>query len=572
MIAVNRPALSWTLALGLLAGCARDTGPSSTIHAPEGAEEVARPRPRLVVLLMVDQMRADYLTRFADLYTGGFARLRERGALFEEAHLQHALTFTAPGHASASTATHPSRHGIVENEWYDRKASRIAYAADDRDARIIASGARPGSAAGRSPTQLMRPAIGDWLKEQVPKAKVFSVAFKDRSSVMLGGQHPDRAFWFDASAGGYVSSSWYGESLPAWVADFNAGSAVYLRFAEGWQRLREAEVYARSGVDKDEFEADGVHTELPHAFDDGSPEAREQFLKELQWTPFGDELTLAFAQRLLREERLGVDDHPDILLVSCSSADYIGHRYGPMSHEVQDYYLRLDGYLDVFLRALDAQVGPDNYVLALTADHGAIPIPEQLARSGRTEARRVAMPEYSDHITRAVGAVATKLGLPPEVLLGVGEDGVWLDDAAASRKGVSPATLRAAVAEQLQALDFVAEAFTAEALSGPSSPGASPYLERYQRSYYAGRSPDVVLRFQEWTLAGTSFTRGTSHGSPYRYDTHVPVLFYGGPVVPKTLAEPVGTVDVAPTLAELLQISPPAQIDGRSLASLVTTR
>jgi predicted AlkP superfamily pyrophosphatase or phosphodiesterase len=571
MFAVKRPALSWSLALGLLAGCARDPGPSSTIHAPETAESKPS-RPRLVVLLVVDQMRADYLTRFADLYTGGFARLREQGALFEEAHLQHALTFTAPGHASASTATHPSRHGIVDNEWFDREARGMSYAADDGGSQIVASGERPGSAHGRSPKQLMRPAIGDWLKAQVPKAKVFSVAFKDRSSVMLGGQRPDRAFWFDAAAAGYVSSSWYGESLPAWVADFNAGSAVFMRFAEGWQRLREAEVYARSGADKSEFEADGVHTELPHVFDDGSPEARELYLKELQWTPFGDELTLAFAQRLLREEQLGVDDDPDILLISCSSADYIGHRYGPMSHEAQDYYLRLDGYLDVFLRALDAQVGAGNYVLALTADHGAIPIPEQLARSGQPEARRVPLTEYAEHVGRAVGAATASLELPPEILLEIGEDGVWLDEPAAAAKGVTAAKLRAAVAAELEKLDFVAEAFTAEALSGPITNDSSPYLERYQRSYFPPRSADVIMRFKEWTLAATSFVRGTSHGSPYRYDTHVPVLFFGGPVVAKTLAEPVGTVDVAPTLAELLQISPPAEIDGRSLARLVTTR
>ncbi|MBZ5707692.1 alkaline phosphatase family protein [Nannocystis pusilla] len=570
MPAAHRPTLSWTLALGLLAACTREPGAMSTVHAPEIPE--AGPRPRLVVLLVVDQMRADYLTRYADLYSGGLARLRQQGALFEEAHIQHALTFTAPGHASASTATHPSHHGIIENEWYDRAARRKAYAADDRDARIVATGARAGSPDGRSPEQLMRPAIGDWLKEQVPKARVFSVAFKDRSSVMMGGQHPDRAYWFDAAAAGYVSSSWYGDALPGWVAEFNAGGAVFLRFAEGWQRQREPAAYSRSGADKAEWEADGAHTELPHGFDDGTPQAREKFLKELQWTPFGDELTLAFAGRLIREEQLGRDADPDILLVSCSSADYVGHRYGPMSHEAQDYYMRLDGYLDVFLRELDAQVGAGNYVLALTADHGAIPVPEQLAQQGQKEARRVVLADYERLVTRQVGAATAALGLPPETLLDIGEDGVWLDVAAAEAKGVAPAKLRAAVGQQLAALDFVAEVFTADVLTGDApDTGASVFLEGYRRSFFPGRSPDVTMRFKEWTLAA-SFPRGTSHGSPYRYDTHVPLIFFGGPVVAKTLAEPVGTVDVAPTLAEFIAVDPPAQIDGRSLASLVTTR
>ncbi|MDC0718455.1 alkaline phosphatase family protein [Nannocystis bainbridge] len=562
--------LSWTVALALLAACTRESGSDAKVHAPEAPR--GESRPRLVVLLVVDQMRADYLSRYADLYTGGLARLRQQGALFEEGHLQHALTFTAPGHASAATATHPSRHGIIENEWYDRSVRKKAYAADDKDARITASGPRAGSPDGRSPEQLMRPAIGDWLKGQVPKARVFSVAFKDRASVMMGGQHPDRAYWFDPAAAGYVSSSWYGEALPAWVAEFNGETNVFRRFAEGWQRLREPDVYARSGADKVEFEADRVHTELPHVFDDGGPQAREAFLKELQWTPFGDELTLAFAQRLLEEEQLGVDADPDILLVSCSSADYVGHRYGPMSHEAQDYYMRLDGYLDVFLRALDKHVGAGNYVLALTADHGAIPIPELLVQSGQQkDARRVVMADYKAQVTRQVGLATKALGLPPEVLLDIGETGVWLDVAAAEAKGIAAPELRAAVGKQLAGLDFVAEVFTADLLSGTApDTGASEFLERYRRSFFPARSPDVTLRFKEWTLAA-SYPTGTSHGSPYRYDTHVPVLFFGGPVVAKTLAEPVGTVDVAPTLAELLGITPP-QVDGRSLASLVTTR
>ncbi|HEY8375143.1 MAG TPA: alkaline phosphatase family protein, partial [Nannocystis sp.] len=396
---------------------------------------------------------------------------------------------------------------------------------------------------------------------------------KDRSSVMMGGQRPDRAYWYDAGAAGYVSSSWYGEDLPAWVADFNRSGALYTFFAAGWQRLRDLAVYGRSDPDRVEFEHDGVHVEFPHTFDDGTPQARERFLKELPWTPFGDELTFAFAQRLIQEEQLGADEHTDLLLISCSSADYVGHRYGPMSHEAQDYYLRLDGYLDTFLNALDDKVGRGNYVLALTADHGAIPIPEQLAKSGRKEARRVVMADYKQQVTARVDVAAKALGLPPEVLLDIGEDGVWLDEALAESRGVPATTLRQRVAQELRSLDFVAETFTADVLAATdaSTAGTSPYLTQYRRSFYRERSPDVVMRFKEWTLAAT-FPSGTSHGSPYRYDTHVPVLFFGARVAPKRLSEPVGTVDVAPTLAELAGITPPAEIDGRSLASLIAPR
>jgi predicted AlkP superfamily pyrophosphatase or phosphodiesterase len=560
MPAARRSLLSWTLALGLLAACER----GGTTTTPEPAA-----RPRLVVVLVVDQMRADYLTRFADLYKGGLDRLRRGGAVFTDAHIQHALTFTAPGHASVSTASHPNRHGIVSNEWYDRAAGRVVYAADDPQARPLATGERPPSKAGRSPANLLQPGLGDWLKEHVPQAKVFSVAFKDRSSVMLGGQHPDRAYWFDTAAAGYVSSSWYGEQMPKWVAEFNASGATFRRFSEGWQRLREPEAYARSGPDQVDAEHDGARSVFPHVFDDGSPQAREAFLKELQWTPFGDELTLAFAERMLREEQLGKDEFPDLLLVSCSSADYVGHRYGPMSHEAEDYYLRLDGWLEQLLATLDKEVGAGNYVLAMTADHGAIPLVEELAKSGQKAARRVVLDEFGARAKTVARAAVLALGLPETVVLHVAEEGVWLDTAAAEAKGVPAAKLRAAVAEQLRTLDFVAETFTADALAATGS-ADTPYLTLYRRSYRPERSPDVMLRVKEWTVVHEP--TGTSHGSPYRYDTHVPVLFFGGRVSPKSIDRPVGTVDVAPTLAEFLGLSAPSGVDGRSLAAAVTSR
>lgn len=562
MPSAARSTLSWSLALGLFAACVPGGGASPPAAA--GA------RPRLVVVLVVDQMRADSLTRFADLYQGGLARLRRDGAVFTEGHVQHALTYTAPGHASVATGTHPRQHGIVENEWYDRGTRREVYAAADPQARTVVAGARPPAPEGRSPAQLLRPGLGDWLKGQVPRARVFSVALKDRAALLLGGQRPDRAYWYDSSAAGFVSSSWYGDALPAWVAEFNRGDALYRRFAEGWQRLAAPAAYARSGDDRVDAEHDGARTELPHPFDDGGPQAREVFLKELAWTPFGDELALSFARRLVREEQLGKDEHPDLLLVSCSSADYVGHRYGPTSHETQDYYLRLDGWLGEFLADLDAEVGPGNYVLAMTSDHGVMPLPELLVKDGQKAARRVAHEEYRTRVRALVRAAAAAAGLPETVLLHVGEDGVWLDTAAAEAQKVPAAKLRAAVAEQLRTLDFVAETFTADALASEGS-ADTPYLARYRRSFVPERSPDVLMRFKEWALVGAQ-PRGTSHGSPYRYDTHVPVLFFGGPVAAKTLDRPVGTVDVAPTLAELLGLATPAGLDGRSLAAQVTSR
>lgn len=548
------------LVAAVLAGC---VGEGTTPPAP-----VVR-RPRLAVVLVVDQMRADYLTRYADLYRGGLARLRREGAWFIRAQVQHARTFTAPGHASVATGNHPARHGIVANDWYSPGEQREVYASEDPQVRATLAGPRTAELPGCSPAQLQRPGLGDWLKAQEPAARVFSVALKDRSAVMMGGHGPDRAYWYGPEVAGFVSSSWYqqGAALPGWVAAFNASGAAYRRFTAGWTRLRDPSAYLRSGPDRVATEADGRRTEFPHSFDDGSAAARAGFAKDLMYTPFGDELALSFARALVTAEGLGADEVPDLLLVSCSSADLIGHRYGPHSHEIEDYYLRLDGYLAELLALLDQQVGKDGYVLALTADHGALPLPEEARLQGFHTARRVPAELYRAQVSAVVGAALHGLGLPADTLRFIDGDGLWLDGARASAAGVRPAALHAAVAGALRTLDFVADAFTAESLAGPPDQ-ARPFLGAYQRSYFAGRSPDVQLRFKEWHLVDAR-PQGTSHGSPYGYDTDVPLLFFGAGVRPGMHERPVGTVDLAPTLAALLGLRPPAGVDGTSLAGVI---
>lgn len=565
MSPLRRPLCLALASLALAAvGAACDRGPTST----PAVDEVTR--PRLAVVLVVDQMRADYLERYADLYTGGLARLRREGAWFTDGHVQHALTYTAPGHASVATGRHPAHHGIVANDWFDRDARKTVYAAEDPQAPpALASGS--ADLPGRSPRLLEGPGFGDWLKAAEPDARVFSVALKDRSSVLMGGQRPDRAYWYAAEVAGYVSSTWYADGAPppAWVATFNASGAALLRFAQGWTRLRDLSVYLRSGPDRVDAEADGKRTEFPHLFDDGTPGARAAFAKELLTTPFGDELTLKFARALVDAEQLGADGTPDLLMISCSSADYVGHAYGPHSHEVEDYYLRLDGYVGELLTYLDEHVGKDRYVLALTADHGALPLPEEARLRGHPAARRVVEGVYKTQARSAALVGLATLKLPETALMHLGEDGLWLDAAVAEAAGVTPADMRAAVATALRGLDFVADSFTADELAGPVDP-QRPFMTGYQRSYFAARSPDVVLRFKEWNLVDAR-ERGTSHGSPYAYDTHVPVLFFGAGVRAGLHAQPAGTVDVAPTLAALLGIKTPGDLDGRNLAPKITT-
>ncbi len=553
--------------LSLVVGLVTAACLPATVPPPEVS---AHARPRLAVLVVVDQMRGDYLDRYADLYTGGLARLRREGAWFTAAHVAHALTWTAPGHASLATGSHPSRHGVIANSWFDRDAGQRIGSVDDPHVQPALAEGPVAELPGRSPRLLMHSTLGDWLKVQQPAAQVVAVALKDRAAILLGGHHADRAYWYSDQVPGFVSSTWYADAaaVPAWVAGFNAGEhslAALDRVVRGWTRIADPSAYLRSGPDRVEAEFDGVRTEFPHTFAVDANDLRS-VASELAATPFGDVLALQFAEALISAEGLGSDGVPDLLLLSCSAADYIGHRFGPYSHEVQDYYLRLDRELGRFMAGLDARLGPGGYVLALSADHGVLPLPEEANLRGHHAARRVLAEDYRSVATTAVAQVLAAHGLSNTVLQHLGEDGVWLDITALPAS-LTPADLRRAIAEALGRLDFVADAFTSEELSS-AAPPQRPFLREYQRSYYPGRSPDVHMRHKQWHLVDAR-SHGTNHGMPYAHDTHVPVIFYGAGVRAGQHTHRVHTVDVAPTLAALLGVQVPVEIDGRSLARLV---
>ncbi|MSR06384.1 MAG: alkaline phosphatase family protein [Gemmatimonadetes bacterium] len=513
-------------------------------------------RPRLVVVVAVDQMRADFLTRFPELYHGGLARLIKEGAVFTDAHHNHAGTETAPGHATLSTGSFPSRSGIIANDWFERAEGRTIYSVDDEKTQAV-GGAR---AVGKSPRRLKTNALGDWLKRASPRSKVFSVAVKDRAAVLMGGQKPDGAFWYDDN-GNYVTSTYYARNVPAWVDSFNLTRPMEKYFATGWTRLLAADAYSASSADSVPEEFDGVHVTFPHLLTSVATNGKSN--TEIKYTPFADEVTLRFAAELARREHMGQDNTPDILWVSCSAADYVGHRYGPFSQEAEDYYLRLDGYLADFFAFLDQTVGRDRYTVVLSADHGAQPLPEELARHGEAT-RRVLTSEANPVFNQAQDEVAAQLGLSGPLLAGYAE-GLLLHYSAAKAKGINEAALQGAVAARFRQISFVADAFTATEMETGSG-SSREYYEQFRHSYFKGRSPDVLLRFKPMVyLASSRF--GTSHGSAYDYDTHVPLVFAGFGVVGGQHGERVATADLAATLARLLGITPTGEIDGKVLTA-----
>ena len=511
-------------------------------------------QPRLAVVIVVDQMRTDYLAEFAEDFDSGFARLTREGAVFTEAFHDHALTATAPGYATVATGMHPSRHGVVGNQTWSYERDRLRNIVLDDSVAMVGT----ERLSGRSPHALTRSAIGDWLKAQHSSSKVFAVSLKDRAAVFAAGQRPDGVYWYDERAGNFVTSDYYVDALPTWVERFNDLDWVdpYFRaswlpsFDEGHDRLshRDAE--------------GATFSEFPHLLVGDADTPDRRFYARFRRTPFADLMTLDFAEAVIDAEQLGADDTPDVLMVGLSAADYIGHRFGPWSEETHDHYARLDEYLGDFMAHLDEEIGRDQYVLVLTADHGVMPIPEQMTSVGMSAGRTVSDDLLAD--LEPIVRAAVEQGVVPVMprlgyLYGVVFD---FDDASVSEAQID--ALSNLVADYLRSRLDVATTFT-EAELKTGSAADDHWLGRYQRSYYPGRARAVTVHPVENYLISPE-ARGTSHGTPYAYDARVPLVFLGAGIAPGEREGDVRTVDVAPTLAELLGIEAPKDLDGKSLA------
>ncbi len=444
----------------------------------------------------------------------------------------------------------------MANDYFDRTTRTVRYAVSDPTSTIVDA---PGDT-GRSPVNLLHTAVGDWLKADARQSKVLSVAIKDRSAVLMGGRDADAAYWYHPRTGHFVTSSYYLDAYPRWVSSFNERGSARAYFDSVWTRMLPESEYGASREDAFALEADGVRTTFPHRLGREERAPHEPNFWELPLTPFGDQLVLEFAQRLIAEESLGKDAVPDIVFVGLSSADYIGHHYGPYSQEVQDYYLRLDRALGAFFEFIEAQAGPGRYLIALTADHGVAPMPEELARRGVEGAARVDAREVVAVIERAIEEAVNEgaiFGRPTVHYAGgftvdFGDDEPPVEDQRA---------LYRRIAERLNGLESVGAAYTYDDLKAGTG---DEFRDSFGRSFHPERAADVLVRFKEHRLVAQTAT-GTSHGSPYRYDTHVPLVFAGGGVLAGRRDEFVRTVDLPVTVAAMLGLGTPGDVDGRDL-------
>jgi Type I phosphodiesterase / nucleotide pyrophosphatase len=523
--------------------------------------------PRLAVLLIFDQMRGDYLIRWQDLFgQRGFRRLESEGAWYQNCHYPYAFTLTGPGHASVLAGCSPDKHGIILNDWYDRAAGEKVYCVgSERYERVPpmavksqSSGKKPRG--GISPERLLVPTLGDALKNATEgRGRVVSLSFKDRSAVLPAGRHPDACYWLDSGTGTVVTSSYYRPGLPPWVEQFNAAKPADRWFSQTWQRLRPDLDYARfSGPDDVVGEGTGFSQgrTFPHPLTGGLKQPGGLYYNALYTSPFGNDLLLDLARRAIDSEGLGTGSAPDLLCISFSCNDSVGHCWGPDSQEVLDVTLRSDRIVAQLLDYLDVRVGKDRYILALTADHGVCPLPEVASSQGQ-EAGRIPATLISRDAEAFLEKTYGPAGQGRASWIEASEEPwIYLNQNLIRQRGLKSSAVEDRLAEWLVKQRGVLSAFTRTQLANGLSVD-HPMIASVRRSFHPDRAGDVAVILKPYYLLGPRLT-GTTHGTPHPYDTHVPLLVYGPGVRPGVRKDKASPLSVAAILADSLHIRPPA--------------
>lgn len=504
----------------------------------QGAEEAVEP-PRLLVFLVVDQLRGDLLDRYSSVFRGGLKRLLDRGLSFSNALHNHSATETSPGHAALSTGVHPGRAGIPSNAWRQgmgRDAAPVYNVMDPEHALVGVPG-QPGS----SPSVLQRTGLADWVLEADPTARVLSISAKDRAAVLMAGKTRGNVFWFNSSVGRFVTSTFYRSRNPSWLTNFNEQVLEGYRSQNVWRSTVPPEAAHLSAPDTAAFEGDEVHSFFPHRYEEERVDSgMDDFFLWFETTPMLDHATLELARLALKETELGTQaGRTDFLSISLSQTDRVGHQFGPLSREQMDNLLRLDDSLGKFLNFLDEWVGAEHYILGLTADHGVMTVPERMDEPGR------------------------RLGTEDRSRL---ESALGRGVRAAQRNGSG--AVASSLVEALREVDFVGPSYTHQDLL-PGEP-LDPVKTLFQHSFVPDRpggllSPyGVEMWWKENTIAWT-FPTGTTHGGPFHYDRWVPLILMGPGIQAGKEERPVMPLSLAPTLASLAGIPFPGDLDGGPL-------
>lgn len=515
-------------------------------------------KPTLVVGIVVDQMRYDYLYRYWDKYSDqGFKRLLREGFNFRNNHYNYIPTYTGPGHASIYTGTTPAMHGIVGNDWFNRTTGRSIYCAEDKSVTSVGSTSTAGQ---MSPVNMIASTITDELRlVSNLKSKVIGVSLKDRGSILPAGHAANAAYWFDGSNGAMITSTYYMSQLPAWVQAFNNRKLPDTYLNQPWNTLLPIGQYTESGPDDQSFEGVFKGEQKP-VFPHNIPALRGTTFDILRAIPAGNTYTKEFAIEAIRAENMGKGAFTDFLALSFSTPDYVGHQYGPNAIEVQDTYLRLDKDIAELLAFLDGHVGKQNVLVFLTADHGAAHNPEHMQQlripAGNTN-NGIMVDSLKKHLNHKFGAA--------EWVSTFTNQQIYLNHTLVESKKVNLVAMQEETARFMQRFPGVLRTMTADALMKSNwSRGVGMLMEN---GYMAKRSGDVLIALEPGWYAkyGSGPVKGTTHGSPWAYDTHIPLIWYGWNIPAGESHVRTEIIDIAPTLAAFLNIQEPNGNMGRPL-------
>ncbi len=524
--------------------------------------------PKLVVVIVVDQFRYDFLERFADLFgSGGFRRLINEGALFTNANYSFVPTFTACGHATIFTGSVPAQNGIVGNNWFDREAGRVRIMVSDDTAKQVTGNGPEGPAGVASPRALIGTTIGDQMRLATNlRSKVVAVSFKDRSAVLPGGQRPNGAFWFSEPIGEFVSSDYYSKELPQWVQKFNKTMRPDKYFGRKWERVLPAEAYARAQAENLDLQTSAtLGKSFPHTVTGGEDKPGPKFYSSFVVTPFASEYLKEFGKTAIEAEQLGADAFTDLFSISFSSPDLAGHYYGPDSQEIVDTFVRLDRVIADLLAFIDGRVGLSNTIVAVTGDHGVAPVPEYAKTLG-FDAERLPPSAVTEAANKALTA---RFGEGKWVQAFV-NDQLYLDQKLIAERKADPAEVERIAGEAALGTRGVVNFFTRTQIVGGLMPDTQ-MARRVVNGFNRKRSGDVWVITKPFSF----FVEGglpTTHGSPYSYDTHVPVIFFGAGVRAGRYNAECAPSDIAPTLAVLLGVEQPSNRVGRVLVEAIAER
>jgi predicted AlkP superfamily pyrophosphatase or phosphodiesterase len=545
-------------------------------------------KPRLVLQITVDQLRGDLPHRYySEFGQGGFRYLYERGVVYEAAFHRHANTETIVGHTTLATGADPSTHGMVANVWLDRDTGKLAYNIQDPRYPLLTKGAavdkasevdptqRAATTDGRSPASILVSTFGDELAlSNAGKSKIFGISVKDRSAVSMAG-HAGKAFWFSKANGEFITSTYYYKDYPLWVKNWNAKRIAFSYTGKSWELLHDRSMYLFGDRDDMAYETSfpGYGRVFPHPF--GKSDGK-YFTTLLTVSPVGDEVTLSFAEALIDGEKLGQGRNTDYLAISFSSTDYVGHFFGPSSLESEDNLLRLDRTLAELFKFVEQRVGLANTVIVLSADHGAAEIPGYLKEFGvdAEYLESTVLDPKKLEKQPAIEAVKKKFGIDKDLIQAYFQPYIYLNHDVLHERGLDEAEVARAIAVELEKLDGIWKAAPSSVFAGGSVPTITALDQSIQRNYNSKRSGDIyVVLKPRWFIGDfDGLSVASVHGSPWRYDTFVPVIFVGPGMAAQSVFREIATVDVAPTLSALIGITYPSGSVGKPLVEVLQGR